>query len=301
MTGIRRLPRARRLRRLFQGLATLLPALGLVLAAGAAAPAATAGGERTVSRGWNDFSCKPSSAHPRPVVLIHGTLGNSVDNWLFLAPYLVNRGYCVFSLDYGQLPGVPLFNGLGPVEKSSAQLSTYVDKVRTATGAAKVDLVGHSQGGGVMPRYYLNFLDGAGKVNSLTALAPSNHGTTLSGLTKLMDKIPGARDAIHGLTPGLTDQAVGSEFLKRLNSRPDTAPGVRYTVVATKYDEVVTPYQTSYLSGPNVRNILLQERCSIDLSEHVATGMIDRVAFKEVANALDPAHATPATCADMVS
>ncbi|MGK5641623.1 esterase/lipase family protein [Streptomyces sp. URMC 126] len=300
MFGIRRLSSVCGVRRLLRVLGTLLPAIALVLAAGAAAPAADAG-TRTVSRGWNDFSCKPSSAHPRPVVLIHGTLGNSVDNWLFLAPYLVNRGYCVFSLDYGQLPGVPVFNGLGPVEKSSAQLSAYVDRVREATGAPKVDLVGHSQGGGVMPRYYLNFLDGAGKVNSLTGLAPSNHGTTLSGLTKLMDKVPGARQAIHGTAPGLTDQAVGSDFIKKLNSRPDTVPGVRYTVVATKYDEVVTPYQTSYLSGPNVRNILLQDRCSVDLSEHVATGTIDRVAFKEVANALDPAHASPATCADMVS
>ncbi|MBZ4322420.1 esterase/lipase family protein [Streptomyces huiliensis] len=298
MTGMRRLPPVRRLLRM---LGTLLPALALLLGVGAAAPAAADAGAGKVSRGWNDFSCKPSSEHPRPVVLIHGTLGNSVDNWLFLAPYLKNRGYCVFSLDYGQLPGVPVFNGLGPVEKSSAQLSAYVDRVREATGAPKVDLVGHSQGGGVMPRYYLNFLDGAGKVNSLTALAPSNHGTTLSGLTKLMDLIPGARQAIHGLTPGLTDQAVGSEFIKKLNSRPDTVPGVSYTVIATKYDEVVTPYQTAYLSGPNVRNILLQDRCAVDLSEHLAIGTIDRVAFKEVANALDPSHASPATCADMVS
>ncbi|MGD3113082.1 lipase, partial [Streptomyces sp. YGL11-2] len=42
--------------------------------------------------GWNDFSCRPSVAHPRPVVLVHGTLGNGLDNWLGLAPYLVARG-----------------------------------------------------------------------------------------------------------------------------------------------------------------------------------------------------------------
>ncbi|WP_171172251.1 triacylglycerol lipase [Streptomyces sp. I05A-00742] len=297
MIGTRRLPR---IRSVFRILCTLLPALALVLAFGSAAPAAPAGAQ-TVSSGWNNYSCKPSSAHPRPVVLVHGTLANSVDNWVFLAPYLVNRGYCVYSLDYGQLPGVPVFNGLGPVAKSAGQLSTFVDKVRKATGAQKVDLVGHSQGGGVMPRYYLNFLDGAGKVNSLTGLAPSNHGTTLSGLTKLMDLIPGAREAIHGTAPGLTDQAVGSDFIKKMNSRPDTVPGVRYTVIATKYDEVVTPYRTAYLSGPDVRNILLQDRCSVDLSEHLAIGTIDRVAFKEVTNALDPSHAKPATCADMVS
>ncbi|GAA2932476.1 hypothetical protein GCM10020221_30310 [Streptomyces thioluteus] len=63
--------------------------------------------------------------------------------------------------------------------KSAEQLSAYVDRVRAATGAGKVDLVGHSQGG-MMPRYYLDFLGGGPKVNSLTGLAPSSHGTTLS-------------------------------------------------------------------------------------------------------------------------
>lgn len=57
----------------------------------------------------------------------------------------MDRGYCVFSLDYGQLPGVPLFNALGPIDKSAEQLQVFVDKVLAATGAAKADLVGHSQ------------------------------------------------------------------------------------------------------------------------------------------------------------
>ncbi|MDG4532642.1 alpha/beta fold hydrolase [Streptomyces sp. AV19] len=289
------------IQRLLRPLHALLAALALVLTAGAVAPAATAApaAERTVGSGWNDYSCKPSSAHPRPVVLVHGTLGNSVDNWLGLAPYLVNRGYCVFSLDYGKLPGVPMFHGLGPIDKGAEELSVYVDKVREATGVDKVDLVGHSQGG-AMPRYYLNFLGGADKVNSLTGLVPSSHGTTVHGLTKLMDSIPGARKALGGFAPGLTDQALGSDYLKKLNSVPDTVPGVRYTVIATKYDEIVSPYQSAFLSGPNVRNVLLQDLCKVDLSGHFATGMTDRIAFHEVANALDPANAKPTTCASAV-
>ncbi|MGK5733844.1 esterase/lipase family protein [Streptomyces sp. URMC 124] len=280
-------------------LRTLLPALALALSAAAlTAPEAAAAGT-TAGSGWNDYSCKPSAAHPRPVVLVHGTLGNSWDNWLVLAPYLKNRGYCVFSLDYGKLPGVPVFYGLGPIAKSAEELSAYVDKVRDATGADKVDIVGHSQGG-AMPRYYLNFLGGKDKVNSLTGIAPNNHGTTLSGLVTLMDKIPGARKALGGMTPGLTDQALGSDYLKKMNSVPDTVPGVRYTVIATKYDEVVTPYTSGYLSGPDVRNVLLQELCAVDLSEHIAIGTVDRVVAHEVANALDPEHATPTTCASVI-
>ncbi|MGW0950476.1 esterase/lipase family protein [Streptomyces sp. NPDC002545] len=279
----------------------LRPLAALLLAAAlATAPAATAHAATAPSSGWNNYSCKPSAAHPRPVVLVHGTFGNSVDNWLSLAPYLKDRGYCVFSLDYGQLPGVPLFYGLGPIDKSAEQLSAFVDKVLAATGAAKADLVGHSQGG-MMPRHYLKFLGGAAKVNALVGIAPDNHGTTLSGLTNLLPYFPGASDLLKAATPGLADQIAGSAFLTKLNEGGDTVPGVHYTVIATKYDEVVTPWRSQYLTGPDVRNVLLQDLCAVDLSEHVTIGTIDRIAFHEVANALDPTHATATTCASVFS
>ncbi|MEE1835853.1 esterase/lipase family protein [Streptomyces sp. SP17KL33] len=269
--------------------ATLVPVTAAEAADTAAAP----------SRGWNDYSCKPSSAHPRPVVLVHGTFANSVDNWLGLAPYLVNRGYCVYSLDYGQLPGVAFFNGLGPIDRSAEQLDAFVDRVLAVTGAAEADLVGHSQGG-MMPRYYLKFLGGAAEVNALVGIAPSNHGTTLNGLTQLLDHFPGAGDLLSTATPALADQVVGSPFLTRLNAGGDTVPGVTYTVLATQYDEVVTPYRSQFLDGANVRNIVIQDLCALDLSAHAAIGLLDRIAFHEVVNALDPAHATPTTCLSVV-
>ncbi|MGW6529549.1 esterase/lipase family protein [Streptomyces venezuelae] len=284
-------------RRALRALAAALLVTGAVTLTPVAAAAADTPQTSTAStsRGWNDYDCKPSAAHPRPVVLVHGTFGNSVDNWLVLAPYLVKRGYCVYSLDYGQLPGVPFFNGLGPIDKSAEQLDVFVDKVLASTGAKKADLVGHSQGG-MMPRHYLKFLGGAAKVNALIGLAPDNHGTTLLGLTKLLPYFPGIEDLLTTKTPSLADQVAGSPFLTKLNEGGDTVPGVRYTVIATKYDEVVTPYRTQFLNGPNVHNVTLQDLCPLALSEHVAIGILDRVAHHEVANALDPAHATPSTC-----
>ncbi|MFC8274746.1 esterase/lipase family protein [Streptomyces sp. NPDC057271] len=276
-----------------------LSVLLLTAAATLAPTAASAQASTTSSRGWNDFSCKPSAAHPRPVVLVHGTFGNSIDNWLGLAPYLVNRGYCVYSLDYGQLPNVPFFHGLGPIDKSAEQLDAYVDKVLAATGAAEADLVGHSQGG-MMPRYYLKFLGGAEKVNALVGIAPDNHGTTLLGLTKLLPYFPGVEDFVTQNTPGLADQIAGSPFITKLNAGGDTVPGVTYTVIATKYDEVVTPYRSGFLDGPNVTNVVIQDKCALDLSEHVAIGTLDRITFHEVENALDPAHATRTTCLSVI-
>lgn len=281
--------------RIYRGCAVLLLAAAAALvptAAHASAPAASA----TVSSGWNDDRCRPSADHPRPVVLVHGTFGNKIDNWLGLAPYLVHRGYCVYSLDYGRLPGVPFFHGLGPIEESAEELAGFVDQVLATTGADEVDLVGHSQGG-MMPRHYLKHDPGAAdKVGALIGLAPSTNGTTLSGLTKLLDYFPGAGDLIEDTAPALMQQAVGSDFITALNADGYTVPGVSYTVIATRYDEVVTPYESQFIHEPGVRNVLLQDLCPLDLSEHLAIGLVDRLAFHEVTNALDPANAHRTTC-----
>ncbi|MFI5620004.1 esterase/lipase family protein [Streptomyces sp. NPDC051567] len=277
----------------------LRPLAVLTLAAALTAPTGAAQAAPAPGSGWNNWSCKPSAAHPRPVVLVHGTFGNSVDNWLGLAPYLVRRGYCVYSLDYGQLPGVPLLHGLGPVDRSAAQLAVFVDKVLAATGSARTDIIGHSQGG-MMPRHYLKFLGGAAKVESLIGLAPDNHGTTLHGLAGLLPYFPGAEDLLTTATPALADQIAGSAFLTRLNQGGDTVPGVKYTVIATRYDQVVTPYRSQFLDGPGVRNVVLQDLCPLALSEHVAIGVTDRIAWHEALNALDPANAERTTCASVL-
>ncbi|GAA2438530.1 esterase/lipase family protein [Streptomyces macrosporus] len=288
--------RVRRLLRLLPALALAATAALVPTAAQAAPPtAAAATTTATAAGGWNDYSCTPSDRRPRPVVLVHGTFGNSVDNWLGLAPYLVARGWCVFSLDYGALPGVPFFHGLGPIEESARELSAYVDRVLEATGADEVDIVGHSQGG-MMPRYYLKFLGGAGKVNALVGIAPNHHGTDLLGLTRLLEYFPGVEDLLGTHTPALRDQVVGSDFLRRLNAGGDTVPGVEYTVIATRYDQIVTPWRTQFLDGPGVRNILLQDVCAADLSEHLAIALIDRLTFHLTANALDPANARRVNC-----
>ncbi|MFF4739599.1 esterase/lipase family protein [Streptomyces sp. NPDC001262] len=294
-------------KRSFRAVAVVASALALTVSAGAAsasaspADAKTGKAGKTVTSGWNNWSCKPSAAHPDPVVLLHGTWANQLDTWFVLAPELAAQGYCVYSLDYGKLPYMPGLNGQGPIVKSAGEVSAFVDKVLTSTGTKKVDIVGHSQGGGPLPRYYMEFMNGASKVDKLIGLAPDNHGATASGLSTLGRKVPGVSTVLSLSVPGVEDQRVGSEFMKKLNSKPDTVPGVQYTVISTKYDEIATPYKSQQLSGPNVRNVVVQDLCKLDVSEHIALGLVDRIAFHEVKNALDPAHATPTTCKSAVS
>ncbi|MGY2060985.1 esterase/lipase family protein, partial [Nocardia gipuzkoensis] len=51
--------------------------------------------------GSNDWSCRPTAAHPNPVVLLHGTGGGAQTNWGVYVPLLANEGYCVYALTYG--------------------------------------------------------------------------------------------------------------------------------------------------------------------------------------------------------
>jgi triacylglycerol esterase/lipase EstA (alpha/beta hydrolase family) len=60
---------------------------------------ATALAPATPPPGADNFSCKPSVAHPYPVILVHGTFANMDDNWQAASPVLANHGYCVFAFN----------------------------------------------------------------------------------------------------------------------------------------------------------------------------------------------------------
>jgi len=240
--------------------------------------------------GANDWSCKPSAVHPRPVVLVHGTFADMSNSWQAISPLLKNNGYCVFALNYGSYDGSGAIGvyGVGDIAASAGELNAFVDEVRAATGAAEVDLVGHSQGG-MMPRYYLKNLGGAAEVHTLVGLSPSNHGTTLDGLFVLSNFFPGANQFTGALCPACEQQRAGSAFITALNSGGETVPGVDYTVIQTRFDQVVTPYTSAFLSGSSVHNVLLQNQCILDLGDHLSMPY-DHIAAADVLTALDPLH-----------
>ena len=247
--------------------------------------------------GANNFSCKPTAAHPYPVILVHGTLANMNDNWQAASPILANHGYCVFAFNYGGSSPASPIQGTGGIAASAQQLASFVSQVLAATGAAKVDIVGHSQVG-MMPRYYISDLGGAAKVAALVALAPSNYGTTLDGMTVLgsdLGIIAGANSLLSTTCPACVQQEEGSAFLTALNAAP-AAPGVSYTVIESRDDEVVTPYTNAFLPpGPNVTNITVNNQCPLDASDHLEIAS-DPVAMADMLNALDPAQPVRVPC-----
>ncbi|WP_020497259.1 esterase/lipase family protein [Sciscionella marina] len=249
---------------------------------------------RIMPPGTNDWNCKPSPAHPNPVLLSNGTIANSYDDWAGLSQRLVDAGYCVFSTNIGGSPGA-FIQTVGPVAGNASQLAEFGDTVLRATGAKKLDVVGHSQGG-MSPRYWIKNLGGADKIGKLIGLSPSNHGTTFFGLLSLVQKFPLARDLVGLPLPSFNDQETNSQFLADLNKGGETVPGIDYTVLQTKYDDVVTPPRSAFLApAPNVRNVWLQDVCAKDFTDHLGI-TYDPIAQQLVLNALDPAHARTPDC-----
>jgi triacylglycerol lipase len=82
-----------------------------------------------------------------------------------------------------------------------------------------------------------------------------------------------------------------SAFIAKLRSGGTPAvPGVAYTNIVTRYDELVQPYTSGIQSG--MTNYTVQDYCPLDLTEHFQIAA-DPVAAGLVLNALDPAHPRP--------
>jgi pimeloyl-ACP methyl ester carboxylesterase len=212
-------------------------------------------------------ACPPSPAHPYPVILVHGTFLNQATSWNVLRPLLQSKGYCVFSLDYGT-------NATAPMAQSGDEVAAFARQVLAQTGAAKVSFVGHSQGG-PLSRYVAKDQGLLGQTDDIVGLAPSSHGTTN----------PLAPPAGTLGCAACTDQVAGSPFMHALNAPPEAPGPVSYTVISTTHDEVVTPYQSQALAGDTVTNVVLQDRCRHDLTEHVGI-IYDPAALQWVVNAL---------------
>ncbi|KAF8951559.1 hypothetical protein CPC16_001966 [Podila verticillata] len=90
-----------------------------------------------------------------------------------------------------------------------------------------------------------------------------------------------------------------SPFIAKLNAGGDTSPGVVHSNIATKFDEVVTPYQTAFENDPGVTNVVLQDLCLLSLNEHL-TMVNSMVVLQYVLNQLDPSAAKTANCLSLL-
>ncbi|HEY8525855.1 MAG TPA: alpha/beta fold hydrolase [Acidimicrobiales bacterium] len=211
-----------------------------------------------------------------PVIVVMGT--GSFESPLSILDYnpLLDRlradGYRVYGYP---LPG----GGLGDMRQTSASFARFVDTVLAETGARRVDLVGHSQGG-LISRYYIKFLGGAHRVDSLVGLGVPHYGSTLANLAMLF----GLLNCLG--FPFCQQSETGSEFLRDLNGDDDTFGSVRYTNIATTLDLIVLPYTNSFQRSPGAVNVTVQDQCPLRIVEHITLAS-DSAVYSGIVDALE--------------
>lgn len=239
------------------------------------------GGALPGANRWDD----PLSAeHPYPVVLVHGTAGGGQTNWGTYVPLLTNHGFSVFTLTYGAIPGsvwpASAMGGMRHIEDSAAEFGGFVDRVLDATGADKIDVIGHSQGT-IVPNYWAKFLGGAEKIRRYVSLAPLWHGTEAFGAIRGRSAF-NALGVVRRSTAGafvvtslsFPQMIAGSKFIGKLNEGGSPyVEGIEYFNISTRHDEFVVPYTSGQVpgrDGEQVTNIVVQDGCGDDRSDHLA-------------------------------
>ena len=137
----------------------------------------------------------PGGVGPRPIIVVHGYAQNRAV-FLPLAYRLARAGL-------GPIVGFEYWT-LGRVAAGARQLGWFVDHVLAETGAAQVDIIGHSMGG-VVGRYLVAFGGGDGKVANLVTLGSPHAGTEMSSV---------------GLGHPARELLTGSKLLIRLSAAP---------------------------------------------------------------------------------
>jgi hypothetical protein len=248
--------------------------VGLIVGLVLALPASASG---------DSLMCSPNlaSAGAEPTLLVHGTALSPKENWSWSyqrAFDAAGRPYCTVTL-----PG----HAMGDIQDAAVEVVSALRTMYAATGR-KVEYVGFSQGG-MIGRWALKWWpDTRAMVDDYVGIDPSNHGT--------LDAYPVC--AVNGCAPSIWQQQTGSHFLAALNAGGETFAGIDYTVVYSRTDEVVTPNlgpngsSALHTGGGTIVNVAAQEICPLDLSEHLAMGTYDPVAYALVLDALT--HAGPA-------
>ncbi len=209
------------------------------------------------------------AAAPDPVIIVNGTFGPEFF-YEPLAARMRHDGHRVFIFQLTNL-------GTGDIANTARDLKSFADNVRSQTGAAKVDLVGHSQGG-LVARQYVKFLGGSSSVDSLISIGAPHYGTAIANLADFFG---------GGTCLGVVacqQMAVGSAFLNALNAGDDTIGSVRYTNLYTIYDELVRPVDNAGLRD-GARNVLIQSQCPLRVVGHV-TLATDGTAYDGIHDAL---------------
>lgn len=170
-----------------------------------------------------------------PIVFMHGlagfdTLLSVMDYWVGVEDLLTVQGYSAL------IYGVSAFDST-PVR--AEQWSIHLSELNRETGARKVNIIAHSQGG-LDARYYATLLDLNNSVASITTISTPHAGTSVAGLLSgVVDLGPTDGQIVDALVSGAAELfgTTGDSFSEQL--------------------EQMTPYNMEVFNGdvPDVEGI----------------------------------------------
>lgn len=248
----------------------------------------------------NDFNCNRNQ-HPNPVIMLHGLSANREVDLNTLSHHLKDQGYCVFSETYGAYDLVPWIGGLRSMRDSAADIATFIREVKDKTGADKVDIVGHSEGG-VMALYVPLVEDGIAEiVDHNIALGPAVHGAEYYGFTDLF-YIGGdetrelASLALKTLGCAACDDMArgGAVYNDFRDADRIVQEGNKASIIVSLHDTLVAP-EVSTVEEDGVRNVYVQDTCPDDKVGHAGLAW-DRSVWELVINELTEDYGREFTC-----
>ncbi|GAB3186107.1 alpha/beta hydrolase family protein [Micromonospora palomenae] len=259
-------------------LRTILAATTAVAALLVPATAAAAAPERTTTTAATaaTSTTAAANANSNPVIVVGGLIGVSIA----YEPIAARLRADGFRVSIFQIPGL----GFGDIRESARAFKTYVDQVRASTGAAKVDLVAHSEGG-LVSRWYVKFLGGADAVGRYVSLGSPQQGTYAANILKFI-----GLGSCAGIV-ACQQMSIGSDLLAALNGGDDTPGAIRWATVRTWQDELVLPIGNAALSD-GANNVLIQSRCPLRLVGHLSL-IFDGTTYTVVRQVLTDAPVRP--------
>ena len=245
------------------------------------------------------LKCSPDidGARRTPVLLVPGTGVTPEQNYDWnWKPALAAQGIPACTIELPQ-------SSLGELQTAGEYVVHAIRRMHERAGR-RISIIGHSQGGMIF-RWALRFWrDVRPMVDDAIGMAPSNEGTDLVHLLPTC--------LTTGCPVAAIQQRTGSEFLRALNSQTRTFEGISYTNIASRLDEVVVQSGALGSGKPSflptdgrskaVRNVLIQDVCPLDLSEHLLVGTTSNTTYALAMDALthdgpaDPERARAAAC-----
>jgi len=212
-----------------------------------------------------------------PVLIVGGTYAAEIIYWI-LESRLDKDGY---TYKFFELPE----RGSIDINAGADKLKVVIDAFLRDTGAAKLHLIAHSQGG-IVARTYIQRHGGQNTVESMISLASPHKGTKFvdSDAAKLLG-CPAA--------PPCAQMKIGSPLLQQINNRPANDP-IYYTNFVTNNDMFIVPMANGMMdncdrTGPFGEklacNVHIQQSCPNRSVDHLGLAF-DATVYNGIQQAL---------------